>query len=198
MDFQIYSDRFLTDICIWQFSDRIPTHLRQFFDTFFVTDSFLTDFWQISDRFPKVLGPTLNLSTENDWRLLLAVARWKYACRKCYVRVRTGWRLIIKHRNPPRNGTLPLMTPTDLSGYVEKELSCGACTLNVQDFGPPPLVRTKSALCTSFPSVRFWLPPLPEHMSYVLALRYELWREHRDETEISIDQRGSEPHNLRK
>ena len=34
MDFQIFSDRFLTDICIWQFSDRILTHLWLFSDTF--------------------------------------------------------------------------------------------------------------------------------------------------------------------
>ena len=47
MDFQIFSDRFLTDICIWQFSDRILTHLRQFSDRFLQ----LTVFWQISDRY---------------------------------------------------------------------------------------------------------------------------------------------------
>ena len=64
MHFQIFSERVLTDICIWQFSDRYWPHFRLCSDCFFVTDSFLTEFWQISNSFLELLGPTLNLSTE--------------------------------------------------------------------------------------------------------------------------------------
>ena len=47
MHFRIFSYRVLTDICIWQFYDRILTHLWLFSDTFLQ----LTVFWQISDRY---------------------------------------------------------------------------------------------------------------------------------------------------
>ena len=47
MHFQLFSDRDLTDIYIWQFSDRIMTHLWLISDRFLQ----LTVLWQISDRY---------------------------------------------------------------------------------------------------------------------------------------------------
>ena len=47
MHFQIFSDRFLTQFCIWLISDRYQTHLWLISDWFLQ----LTVFWQISDRY---------------------------------------------------------------------------------------------------------------------------------------------------
>ena len=46
-DFQIFSNKFLTQFCIWLFSDRYLTHLRLISDWFLE----LTVFWLISDRY---------------------------------------------------------------------------------------------------------------------------------------------------
>ena len=56
--FQIFSDRSLTDICIWQFFDRILKHLWLFSDTFLE----LTFSWQNSDRY-------LTVFLEHFWDL---------------------------------------------------------------------------------------------------------------------------------
>ena len=58
--FWLSSDRYLCLTVFWLISDTFMT----VFWHIFVTDSFLTDFWQICDTFWKLLGPTLNKSTE--------------------------------------------------------------------------------------------------------------------------------------
>ena len=50
----------MSEVRFWQICDSFRTVLWQFF----ASDSFMTVIWQICDRFMKILGPTLTLSTK--------------------------------------------------------------------------------------------------------------------------------------
>ena len=85
--FWFSSDTFLTEFCIWQFSDRYLTHFRQFSDTFLqltvfwqFSDTFLTHFWnwwdQHSIRVPKFVRYVAWISSQYETRATYGSNQW--------------------------------------------------------------------------------------------------------------------------
>ena len=111
MHFQIFFDRVLIDICIWQFSDRILTHLWLISDRFLQ----LIVFWQISDRYLTVFCNFLYLHwwqvPTYFWGILIRTWRgwWKTAQSKCSSG-ETGRKVSVG---------LPLFLPSSLAGWRE-------------------------------------------------------------------------------